>query len=74
MGRTYSKNKEQYVDQTPHGVASKERAEIKSTTKHKMARHNKEGGNRLDQDSNRQKTMEAIDAVLHPTVDGQNLR
>ena len=36
-------------------------------------RHNKEGGNRLDQESNRQKTMEDIDGRLHPAVDGQSL-
>ena len=43
-------------------MATKEREEIKSTTKQEMARrHNKEGGNHLDQDINRQKTMEDID-------------
>ena len=48
--------------------------EIKRTTKQKMARrHNKEGGNHLDQESNRQKTMEDIDGALHPAVDGQSL-
>ena len=40
----------------------------------KMARrHNKEGGNHLDQESNRQKAMEDIDGGLHPAVDGQSL-
>ena len=38
-----------YVDQTLHRVATKEREEIKRTTKQKMARrHNREGGNHLD--------------------------
>ena len=45
-----------------------------TTTMQKMARrHNKEGGNRLEQESNRQKTMEDSDGGLHPSVDGQNL-
>ena len=35
--------------------------------------HNKEGGNHLDQESNRQKTMEDIDGGLHPAVDEQSL-
>ena len=40
----------------------------------KMARrHNKEGGNHLEQESNRQKTMEGSDGGLHPAVDGQSL-
>ena len=39
-----------------------------------MARqHNKEGGNHLEQKSNRQKAMEDIDGGLHPAVDGQSL-
>ena len=43
-------------------------------TKQKMARrHNREGGNHLDQKSNRQKTMEDTDGGLHPAVDGQSL-
>ena len=42
-------------------------------TKQKMARrHNKEGGNHLEQESNRQKTMEDIDGGLHTAVDGQS--
>ena len=62
------------MEQTLHRVATKEREEIQRTTKQKMAvRHNKEGGNHLDQESNRQKTMEDIDGGLHPAVDGQNL-
>ena len=36
-------------------------------------RHNKEGGNHLDQESKRQKTVEDIDGGLHPAVDGQSL-
>ena len=36
------------MDQTLHRVATKEREEIKRTTKQKMARrHNREGGNHL---------------------------
>ena len=76
MGRTYSKNdgNRQSLDQTLHRVATKEREEIKRTTKQKMARrHNKERGNHLDQESNRQKPMEDIDGGLHPAVDGPGL-
>ena len=36
-------------------------------------RHSKEGGNHLDQESNRQKTAADIDGRLHPAVDGQSL-
>ena len=62
------------MDQTLHRVATKEREEIKKTAMQKMARrHNKEGGNHLEQESNRQKAMEGIDGGLHPAVDGQNL-
>ena len=47
-------------------VATKERKEINRTTKQKMAiRHNKEGGNHLEQKSNRQKTVEDTDGGLH---------
>ena len=54
-------------------LATKEREEIKRTTKQKMARrHNKEGGNHLDKESNRQRTMEDIDGGLHPAVGGQS--
>ena len=35
--------------------------------------HNKEGGNHLEQESNRQKTMEDIDGRLHPAVEGQSI-
>ena len=74
MGRSYSKKEEQEVDQTLHRVAAKEREEIKRTTKQKMARrHNREGGNHLDWESNRQTTMEDIDGGLHPAVDEQSL-
>ena len=62
------------MDQTLHRVATKEREEIKRTTKQEMARrHNKEGGNHLDQQSNRQKTMEDNDGGLYPVVAGQSL-
>ena len=58
-----------------HRMASNEREEIKRTTKEKMTRrHNKEGGNHLDQKSNKlQRTMEDIDVGLHPAVGGQSL-
>ena len=57
-----------------HRVATKERGEIKRTTKQKRARRlNKDGGNHLDQASNRQKTMEDTDGGLHTAVDGQSL-
>ena len=36
-------------------------------------RHSKEGGNHLEQKSNRQRTIEGIDGGLQPTVDGQSL-
>ena len=62
------------MNQTLHRAATKEREEIKGTTKQKMARrHNKEGGNHLEQESNRQKAMEDSDGGLHPAVDGQSL-
>ena len=62
------------MDQTLHRVATKERDEIERTTKQKVVRrHNKERGNHLEQESNRQKTMENIDGGLHPAVDGQSL-
>ena len=38
MGRTYSKNEGQQVDQTLHRVATKQREEVKRTDKQKMAR------------------------------------
>ena len=62
------------MDQMLHKVAATEKNEIKRTTKQKMTRrHNKKGGNHLEQESNRQKTMEGIDGGLHPAVDGQCL-
>ena len=62
------------MDQTLHRVATKEREEVERTTKQKMARrHNREGGNHLDQESNRQTTMEDTDGGLHPAVVGQSL-
>ena len=36
-------------------------------------RHNKKGGNHLDQESNRQKIMEDTDGGLNPAADGQSL-
>ena len=61
------------MDQTLCRVATKEREDIKRTTKQKMARrHNKAGGKHLDQESNRQKTMEDTDGGLHLAVDGQS--
>ena len=55
-------------------MATNEREEIKGITRQKMAgRHNKEGRNHLEQESNRQRTMEGIDGGLHPAVDGQSL-
>ena len=54
-------------------MATKEREEIKGTTKQKIAKgHNKDGGNHLERESNRQKTMENIDGGLHPAVDAQS--
>ena len=62
------------MDQTLHRVATKEREEIKRTTKQMMVRrHNNEGGNHLDQESNRQNAREDTDGGLHPAVDGQSL-
>ena len=62
------------MDLTLHRVATKEREEIKRTIKQKMARqHNKEGGNHLEQESNRQRTIQDIDGGLQPAV-GQSLR
>ena len=61
------------MDQTLHRVATKEREEIKGTTKQKTARRrNNEEGNHLDQENNRQTTMEDIGGWLHPAVDGQS--
>ena len=61
------------MDKTLHRVATKEREEIKGTTKQKMARRHSKRGNHVEQESNRQKTMEGIDGGLHPAVDGQSL-
>ena len=59
------------MDQTLHRVATKEREEIKGTTMQKIARrHNKEGGNHLEQEGNRQKAMDDIDGGLHHALDG----
>ena len=57
-----------------HRLATKEREEIKRMAMQKMARrHNKERGNHLEQESNRQKAMEDTDGGLHPAMDGQSL-
>ena len=62
------------MDQTPHRLATKEREEIKRTTMQNMARrHNKEGGNHVEQESNRQRATEDIDRGLRPELDGQSL-
>ena len=62
------------MDQTLHRVATKEREEIKGTTKQKMARrHNREGGNHLDQKRDRQRKVEDNGGGLHPAADGQSL-
>ena len=62
------------MDQTLHRVVTKEREEIKGKTKQKMARrHNKEGGNHLEQENIRQKRKEGFGGELHPAVDGQRL-
>ena len=80
MGRAYSKKwagriartEESRLTKTLHAGTTKEREEIKATTKQKMARRRgKEGGNHLEQDSVRQKLLEGIDGGLHPAVDGQ---
>ena len=48
--------------------------EIKGTTKKKMERqHCKEEGNHLEQESNKQRTMEGTDGGKRPEMDGQSL-
>ena len=60
------------MDQTLHRVATKEKEEIKGTIKQKMERpHSKERRNDLEHERIRQKTIEGIDGLLHPAVDGQ---
>ena len=55
-------------------AATKDREDIKGTTKQKIARrHDKKGGNHLEQESIRQKTMEGIDGGLHPAAEGHSL-
>ena len=62
------------MDQTLHKGATKEKEDIKRTIKRKkIRRHNKELGNHLEQESNRQRPIEGIDEGLHPAVDGQSL-
>ena len=55
-----------------HTVATKEREEMKGTTKQMARRHSRERGNHLEQESNRQKAMEVIDVGLHLAMDGQS--
>ena len=74
MSRTCIINEGQQMDPTLHRVTTKEAEETKGTTKQKMARqHSKEGGNHLEQECIRQKTMEDTDGGLHPTLDRQSL-
>ena len=55
-------------------MATKEREEIKGTTKEKNARPpGKEGRDYLQQESNRKKTIDELDGGLHSAVDGQSL-
>ena len=35
--------------------------------------HSKEGGNHLEQERNRQRTMAGVDGGLHPAVEGHSL-
>ena len=65
IGRTYSKNEGQQIDQTLHRMATKEGEEIKGKIKQKMARQHSKGGNHLEQESIRQNTMEDTDVGLH---------
>ena len=62
------------MDQTLHGVATKESEEIKGTINQKIVRRqSKEGGNHLEHESNRQKAMRGIGGRLYPAMDGQSL-
>ena len=58
------------MDQTLHRVTTKEKEEVKRTTKQKMQDDitEKEGTTWI-----RKATMEDIDGGLHPAVDGQSL-
>ena len=47
--------------------------EMTAPTKWKMPRRLSKRGNHLEQESNRQKTMESINVGLHPAVYGQSL-
>ena len=74
MGRSYRKNEGRQMDQTQHRVTDKKRTEIKRTTKQKMARrHSKRGGNHLEQESIRQKTMQGANGGLYLAMDRQSL-
>ena len=61
------------MDQTLYRMATKEREEIKRTTKQKMARRHQGRREPPDQESDKQTTMEDTDGELHPAVDGQRL-
>ena len=54
-------------------MATKEGNQIKGKIKKKMSRHSIGGMNHLEQESNRQRTMEHTGGLLHPAVDGQSL-
>ena len=66
MGKTYSKNEGQQMDETLPRVATKERKEIKL----KMARqHSKEGGNHLEQESNRRQWKVLMEGYILQWMD-----
>ena len=63
----------QHVEEVLHRVATMEREQIKRTTKEKVAtRHSKERGYPLEQESIKQTTIQGIEGMQHPTVDGQS--
>ena len=58
------------MDQKLYRLATKEREEIKRTTKQKMARrHNKEGGNHLEQESNRGQWKALVEGYILQWMD-----
>ena len=58
----------------PGRVATEKRKEIEGKTKQRMGRRpSKEGGNYLEQERIRQKTMEGSAGGLHSAVHGQSL-
>ena len=60
------------MDQTLHRVATKEERDQKNDQA-EDGKTTREGGNHLEQESNRQRTMEDIVGGLHPRVDGQSI-